>query len=159
MAEGRSNNAIASRLGQGNYRITLGGTTKEFLDPAGAALERRGGISLSFDQQFGDVYGGFMRFAWQDDEAAVDFSALYSGGVNISGKAWQRPRDNMGVGYAYVVGGNTGIDRIQVLEVYARLVPKRHFAVTLDLQYMNEELDAGGGPVGWIPGVRLTADF
>jgi hypothetical protein len=39
------------------------------------------------------------------------------------------------------------------------LVPKRHFAVTLDLQYMNEALDAGGGPIGWIPGVRLAADF
>ncbi len=151
--------AIATHLGQGNYRITLGGTTKEFLNPAGTTLERRGGISLSFDQQLGDVFGGFMRLAWQEQDAAVDFSALYSGGVNISGKIWHRSRDNIGIGYAYVVGGNTGIDRIQVLEVYARLVPKRHFAVTLDLQYMNEELDAGGGPTGWIPGVRLTADF
>ncbi len=151
--------AIASRLGQGNYRVTLGGTTQEFLNPAGTALERRSGISLSFDQQFGDVFGGFMRLAWQNEDAAVDFGALYSGGVNISGKAWHRPRDNMGIGYAYVIGGNTGIDRIQVLEVYARFVPTRHFAVTLDLQYMNEDLDAGGGPIGWIPGVRLTADF
>jgi hypothetical protein len=151
--------AVASRLGQGNYRITLGGTTKEFLNPTGTALESRDGISLSFDQQFGGVFGGFMRLAWQDQDAAVDFGALYSGGVNIAGKAWHRPQDNMGIGYAYVVGGNTGIDRIQVLEVYARLVPKRHFAVTLDLQYMNEALDAGGGPIGWIPGVRLAADF
>lgn len=151
--------AIATHLGQGNYRITLGGTTEEFLNPAGTTLERRGGISLSFDQQFGGVFGGFMRLAWQDENAAVDFGALYSGGVNISGKAWHRPRDNMGVGYAYVLGGNTGIDRIQVLEVYARLVPKRHFAVTLDLQYMDEALDASDGPIGWIPGVRLTANF
>ena len=75
--------AVASRLGQGNYRITLGGTTKEFLNPTGTALESRDGISLSFDQQFGGVFGGFMRLAWQDQDAAVDFGALYSGGVNI----------------------------------------------------------------------------
>ncbi len=65
----------------------------------------------------------------------------------------------MGIGYAYLDGGNAGIDRTQVFEVYARFVPKRHFAVTVDVQYMNEELDAGGGPKGWIPGIRLTGEF
>ncbi len=57
--------AIAMHLGQGNYRITLGGSTQEFLNPAGTALERLAGVSLSFDQQFGDTFGGFLRLAWQ----------------------------------------------------------------------------------------------
>ena len=37
---------------------------------------------------------------WQTTDAAVDYQALYSGGIDISGNAWRRPDDNIGIGYA-----------------------------------------------------------
>lgn len=151
--------AVDTTVGKGNYRIIVDATSKEFSNPAGTRLERRAAILLSFDQEFGEIFGGFLRLGSQTQDGAVDFGAVYSGGVNISGKLWRRPKDNLGIGYAYLSGGNTGIDRTQVFEAYARFVPKSHFAVTLDLQYMSEELDAGGGPKGWIPGIRLTGEF
>jgi porin len=150
---------MSTALGEGNYRIIVSGTTEEFLNPMGTSKETRGAVILSFDQELGDIFGGFLRIGWQTDAAAIDFRAIYSGGVNIRGKLWRRPKDNIGIAYAYLDGGNTGIDCSQIFEIYARFVLNDYFAVTADLQYMDEKVDGEGGPQGWIPGIRLTAEF
>lgn len=91
------------------------------------------------------------------NDAAVDFEAVYSGGINISGTLWGRRQDNIGIAYAYLDGGNTGIDRIRVFEIYVRFVLNDYVAVTVDLQYMDEKSDGEGDPQAWIPGLRVTA--
>jgi hypothetical protein len=65
----------------------------------------------------------------------------------------------MGIGYAYLEGGNTGIDHTQVFEAYVRFLLNDYMAVTADIQYMDESLNGEEGPKGWIPGIRLTAEF
>jgi len=150
---------LATKFGEGNYRVIFGGTNDEFLNPEGTSKESRVELLLSFDQEFGDMLGTFIRFGWQDDEAAVDYKAIYSGGFNVSGRLWQRPQDNIGIAYGYLEGGNTGIDRTHVFEAYVRFLLNDYFAVTADLQYQNEQLEEGGGPKGVIPGIRLTAEF
>jgi porin len=148
---------VHTALGAGTYRLLGVGATKEFLDPTGTRKEPRAAILVSFDQALGEILGAFLRLGWQTDEAAIDFEAICSGGVTISGKLWRRPLDNIGIGYAYLKGGNTGIDHTQVVEVYVRVGLNPYIALTADLQYIDETFNGGGGPRGWIPGVRLTA--
>lgn len=150
---------VSTALGEGTYRIFGVGATDDFLDPTKTSMESRAALGLSFDQELGTIVGAFVRLVWQSDDAAVNFEALYSGGVNISGKLWRRAQDNLGIGYAYLEGGNTGIDHTHVFEVYARFLLNDYLAVTADIQYMDEALSDGDGPKGWIPGVRFTAEF
>ena len=150
---------IESGLGVGNYRIIVDGTSKDFLDPAGAENERLSSILFSFDQQFGQAVGGFLRFGKEDDAASITYKAIYSGGLDIRGKSWRRAKDNIGIGYALLDGGNGNIRKTQVLEAYYRFVFNDHVALTADLQYMDDELQEGPGPEGYIVGLRATAEF
>jgi porin len=150
-------------LGTGNYRLILAGASSAFLDPTGTRKESRLAWGLSFDQALGEVLGVFLRTAWQEEDAAVDYKALYSGGINLNGSGWGREPDNIGIGYAYVDGGNLDIESSQVLEAYYRFGVNDYLGITADLQYMSDdraELDPlQENPDGWIFGLRLTAAF
>lgn len=150
---------VRTGLGTGTYRLLGVATTKDFLNPAGTSQERRSGIVLSFDQALGERLGIFAQLGWQQDDAAVAFTAIYAGGLNLSGQLWGRSQDNMGIGYAYLDGGNTGIERSHVVEAYVRIALNDILAVTADLQYIDEKHEAQSGPRGWIPGIRVTAEF
>jgi hypothetical protein len=105
-------------MGNGNYRFIVARTNTSFINPAGTQLEDRLAYGFSIDQALGDVFGFFARFGWQTDDAAVDYKAAYTGGLNITGNGWGRVDDNIGLGYAYLQGGNTGLDKSQVAEAY-----------------------------------------
>lgn len=147
------------KAGEGNYRVNLATSSDDFSGPAGRRSERRRGIILSLDQAFGPLLGGFLRLGWQDDAAAVDYRALYSGGLDIRGIAWGRTLDNLGLGYACLVGANTGIDRTHVAEVYYRLVLDETMAVSADLQYMKDDLESAASAEGFLFGLRATVEF
>lgn len=146
-------------LGEGNYRLAVNGTSEDFSGPQGTNLESLLTAVFSFDQQLGDKLGAWVRFGWQDDKAEVIYQSLYSGGIDVSGKFWGRENDNIGIGYAYLGGGNSVIDKTHVAEVYARCVLNEIFAFTLDVQWMKEDDVAGNGPKGFVYGVRMTAEF
>jgi porin len=149
-------------LGEGNYRLIVDGTTDDFMNPEGtSADESLMCIILSFDQQFGEVVGGWIRFGTQDDSAAVDIESCYSGGIDINGKLWGREQDNIGIGYANQQGGNQDIDNIQLVEAYVRFGLNDIFALTFDIQYEDDKYNTGAGEdvSGWIGGVRATAEF
>jgi porin len=153
---------LETELGPGNYRLILAGTSDDFLDPTGTKLTQRVGGGVSFDQAFGDVIGAFLRLTWQDDDALVDYEALYSGGLNFKGAAWGREADNVGVGYAYLAGGNAGLDHTQVFETYYRFGLTDAVAITADVQWMKDEVRDGADDDdrdGWIVGLRFTAAF
>jgi carbohydrate-selective porin OprB len=103
--------------------------------------------------------GGFLRLGWQDDAAAVDYRTLYSGGIDISGSAWGRAADNIGLGYAWVDGANSDTDRTDVAEAYYRLVLADGLAVSAELQYMKHDMGSGPGAGGFLCGLRATAEF
>jgi porin len=151
--------SVNNKLGAGNYRIVIVGTSEDFLDPTGTQLHNRTGILLSFDQEFGQVVGGWIRFDWQSDDAALDYNTVYSGGIDIKGKAWGRNADNIGLGYAYLDGGNLDIEKSQVAEAYYRWQLSEVFGLTADVQYMQDDYKTGSGPRGWIVGLRATAEF
>ncbi len=114
---------------------------------------------LSFDQQLGEVLGAWIRFGKQDDDAAITCEKLYSGGIDINGRFWGREDDNMGIGYAFLKGGNLDVDHMHVFEIYTRFALSSIFALTADVQYMKDEMKQGDSPRGFIYGLRLTAQF
>jgi porin len=149
-------------LGEGNYRLVVDGTDRRFHDPTGTSLENRAAILVSCDQQLGGTLGAFVRLGRQDDAAAIDYGAIYSGGIDLAGGAWSREGDNIGIGYAYLTGGNGDIRRSQVVETYYRVALGRSLALTGDLQYMRDDYVAGEGSEaleGAILGLRLSAEF
>jgi porin len=150
---------LNTSLGEGEYRVLFSYGSKEFLDPSGLNLQPRFIVIFSFDQELGEIIGGWTRFSFQDDKAAVNYTNLYSGGIDISGSLWGRENDNMGIGYAYLDGGNQDVDKTQVAEAYVRFVFKEYFALTLDMQYMRDDLKEADGPKGLIFGVRGTIEF
>ncbi|MDX1824244.1 MAG: carbohydrate porin [Thiohalomonadales bacterium] len=150
---------VHTSVGTGHYRVILAGASKDFLDPSGVQLESRAGGLLSFDQAFGQVVGGWLRVGWQTDDAAVDYHAIYSGGLDFKGSAWGRPDDNIGIGYAYLHGGNLAIDASHVAEAYYRWQLGEVLGLTADVQYQQDDYKAGGGPSGWIFGLRAAAEF
>lgn len=174
-------------IGAGNYRVNIVGTSNDFRAPprlttpdpeaeqdlvqvdgevfAATQGERKSllGWGLSFDQAVGESLGLFLRFTWQDTDAAVDYEALYSGGVSIGGNRWGRPDDTIGLAYAYLEGGNMDVKRTNVFEGYYRATVNDYLAITADIQYMSDALEhvdlAQKDPEGWIFGLRLTAAF
>ena len=152
-----------TRLGTGNYRVILAGTSSAFPDPTGTKQASRLGWGLSFDQQLSTVIAAFLRFAWQQDDAAIDYKALYSGGLNFDGTGWDRAADNIGLGYAWYEGGNSDIDSSRAFEVYYRLGFNDNLGLTADIQYMQDDRTevspSQDNPAGWIFGLRATADF
>ena len=150
---------LNTSLGEGNYRVIVGGTSKSFLDKNGEDKEPLACVMLSFDQQLGDIFGAWIRVGRQDDKAAFDYQDLLSGGINISGKLWGREDDDLGIGYAYLADGNTELDSSQVAEAYVRFALNSYFALSLDVQYMQDKFDNADDPNGFIYGLRLAAEF
>ena len=147
-------------LGEGTYRLIVDTTSKQFLDKDGNK-DNRSAVVISFDQALGDIFGAWIRFAWQDDNVLIDYDSLYSGGLNITGKWYGRKDDNIGIGYAYIDGAEKGdFEYTQVGEVYWRVVFNDYFAATADLQFIKDKFKNIGDDIsGIIGGIRLTAEF
>jgi Carbohydrate-selective porin, OprB family len=152
---------LETPIGQGTYRVLADATSDDFSDPDGVGTEPLRGIILSFDQEIGENLGAWVRFGTSDDKALINFKDLYSGGIDINGNLWGRKQDNIGIGYAYLSGGNMDIDRVQVAEGYIRFELNEILALTLDVQYLDDTYKEGAGDDvdGWITGVRVTAEF
>jgi porin len=150
-------------VGDGNYLLLLNGTSSEFPDPSGRQDEALLSWGLTADQALGKHLGLFLRLSWQEERAAVDNQALYSGGINLAGSAWGRSDDNIGLGYAYLSGGNKEIEHTQAVEAYYRAQLSPYFALTADVQYMSDELQlaepGAESPKGWVLGLRAVASF
>jgi porin len=150
---------LRSGLGEGNYRVVVDWTSEDFNNPEGDKQEALGCVMLSFDQQLGEILGAWIRFGWADDDAAINHDNLYSGGVDISGRLWGREEDNIGIGYAYLDGGNQNIDNSYVLEAYARFLLNEFFALTADVQYVKDDMNTSDNPEGFITGLRMVVEF
>ena len=49
--------SLESEIGEGNYRTLLVTTSEDFFNPEGSSEESLGALSLSFDQELGDLLG------------------------------------------------------------------------------------------------------
>ena len=150
---------IDKKWGKGKYSFGANVTTEDFPSPDGSSKERRKIVIINVDQQFGNTFAGFMRLFRQDDAAAVTYDTVFTGGLNINGKAWGRPGDNAAIAYGHLFGGNRDINDTHVAEAYARFDLHTYFALTLDVQYMRDKYKAGNEIKGFIYGLRAVAEF
>lgn len=72
---------------------------------------------------------------------------------------WDRARDTVGAGLACLDGGDEGISRGHVAEIYCRWVFNDHLALTADAQYMYELSEHAGSTEGRVMGLRSTLEF
>jgi hypothetical protein len=152
--------ALATAMGEGNYRVYGFTTSERFQCPDESERENLQGFGISADQKLGEIVGVFARASWQDDEAVIDHDNVYSGGVNINGKLWGRENDEIGVGYAYLDGACTSdIDHTTAFETYAKFQISTFSDVTLDIQYINDDMKENDDSDGMIYGVRMNAYF
>jgi len=161
---------IQPKIGQGTYRVLVNYGSEDFADPTGTKLESRLSYFLSFDQAFGKNFGGWIRIGNQNEDAAVTYTALYSGGFQINGTIYGREADAIGIGYGYLPGADQPekgsdnlIDSTQVAELYWKFGLNDYVSVTADAQYMVDdyrpEAGQGEGPSGFILGVRATVEL
>jgi hypothetical protein len=146
-------------FGDGNYRLIYTQHSKDFLDPAGTDFKGRHAILLSMDQDFGDTVGIWTRIGKQTDDAAIDYEAIASAGIDLKGSAWGREADNIGIGYSHLQGGNIGIERSRISEGYYRMQFSDVLGITGGIQYHDDDFETGSGPDSWIYSLRFVAEF
>jgi porin len=158
------NYTLETPIGEGHYRVNYNFTSEAFLSPA-STEEKCQCVLLSFDQALGDIFGAWIRFGFQADDALITYDTLYSGGINISGRLWGREQDNIGIAYAHLNGAEQTSDSIsssQAAEAYVNFGLNDYLCLTVDLQYMDDRYvpAADANDVdGWIAGARMTAEF
>lgn len=170
---------LDTRLGEGNYRAVVTGTSKDFLRPADESLDQAEeddlmamsgpankpdktglvGYGVSFDQALGEYLGAFMRLSWTEHKDILTYRGIYTGGLSISGGPWGRGNDQIGLAYGVLDGANTGMTRTNVAEAYYRLVLNDYLAVTADVQYLSDDYDEAETIDGWILGLRAVVEL
>jgi porin len=149
---------LNSSLGNGNYRVMFNGNNN-YVDPSQLGKQNNDTLIISIDQQLGKQVGIFTRLGWRLDEEAINYRAIYSGGIDIRGTAWGRLLDNIGIGIVYLEGGNSRIISTRIAEGYYRLVLNPYLAITADIQYMQDRLDNLPETEGFIYSIRATLNF
>ncbi len=151
---------LNTNIGEGNYRIYAFTTNDKFTAWNGIDREKLMGVGISIDQQLSKNFGIFSRFGWQDDSAVIDHDQLYSAGIKLSGDLWGRNDDVLGVGYSYLNGADDGeIDNTNTFEAYAKFKISDFTDVTVDFQYISDNMKHYQDQDGLIYGLRLNAYF
>jgi porin len=151
---------LVTALGEGNYRVYGYTTNDRFQCPDEGGQGSLQGIGISADQKLSEAVGVFLKASWQDDEAVIDHDKVYSGGLNINGRLWGREDDEIGFGYAYLDGAcSSDIDHTVAAEAYVRVKVSQFSDLTLDLQYIDDDMKTDADRDGFIYGVRANAYF
>ncbi|MDQ7786377.1 MAG: carbohydrate porin [Thermodesulfovibrionales bacterium] len=151
---------LVTVFGEGNYRVYGYTTNDRFQCPDEVEKGSLQGLGISADQKLSEIVGIFLRASWQDDEAVIDHDKVYSGGMNINGKLWGRENDEIGVAYGFLDGAcGSDIDRTVAAEAYVRVQVSQFSDLTLDLQYIDDDLKMDADRDGFIYGVRANAYF
>ena len=151
--------STTNNLGDANYRFVLTFANDEFLRPDGVSTAPRLAGLFSVDQRIGESVGIWARAGIQDDRALVTHQNMYSAGAQFDGAAWGRSQDTVGLGYAYLDGGNDGISSTHAAEVYARFAIDEALSFTADVQRTHDHTLGGGTEEGWVLGGRVVLEF
>lgn len=157
------------------------------LDPTDAIIATRTGRTkygyyVNFEQSLTEQLAIFGRWSWNDGRneisAFTDIDRSLMFGAAITGKAWGRPDDRIGVAGAvnalspehrdYIAAGGLGIligdgmlnyHRERILETYYAMRVLKGLTMTFDYQYMvNPAYNADRGPISIFSG-RLHGEF
>ncbi|MFK7816995.1 MAG: carbohydrate porin [Gammaproteobacteria bacterium] len=153
---------VTTHWGAGNYRVYAFSTNDEFIDNDGIKEDKLIGYGLSMDQQISENIGFFARLAWQEDKVPVDHNEMISFGLSIAGNRWNRPNDTFGAAIAFLDGASKSsseINNTQVFEAYYKYLLTDHFDLTLDAQWIEDNLRESKDPEGALLALRFNANF
>lgn len=153
---------VTNLWGAGNYRIYAFSTNDEFIENDGTGEDKVIGYGLSIDQQLSEILGFFTRLALQEDKVPVDHDEMISFGLSIAGNRWNRPNDTFGAAIAFLDGASkssSDINNTQAFETYYRYVFTDYFDLTLDAQWIEDDLRENKDPEGILLGLRFNANF
>jgi len=153
---------VTTRWGMGNYRIYGFATDNEFVDRDGTGKDSLSGFGISIDQQINESVGIFARLGIQDDEVPVDHDEMISFGMSIAGTKWNRPDDTLGVAIALLDGANkksSEINDTKTMEAYYKYMFSDYFDLTIDAQWIEDNIREAKDPEGTIVGLRFNANF
>ncbi len=132
---------------------------RNLVDLTGTTRQENDILLVSADQRLGRIVGAFARVGWRIDDRPINYRAIYSGGVDISGAAWNRVLDNVGIGLVYLEGANNNITSTRIAEIYYRLVANPYLALTGDIQYNRDDYVSAPTVEGFVFSVRATVNF
>ncbi len=118
------------------------------------------GVGLSCDQYLTERIGVFGRFGYQNDEV-YEAPIFYSAGAYIKGLIPIRKDDELGIGFAGLKA-NHAFDEHHTEyhgEAYYKFVFSDNFALTLDLQYVENPLGNNDNNDIWAGMVRGEFSF
>ncbi len=151
---------VNTQWGEGNYRIYGFSTDSEFADRTGNGKQNLSGFGVSIDQQINESVGLFARFGVQDDAVPIDQDAMVAVGFAVAGTAWKRPDDAIGVGVAFLDGAkHSEFDDTTALEAYYKFAFSDSLDVSIDAQWIKDEMREGKDAEGALFGIRFNAHF
>jgi high affinity Mn2+ porin len=157
------------------------------LDPTDAIIATRTGRTeygyyVNFEQSLTQQLAIFGRWSWnngkQEISAFTDIDRSLMLGTSVTGRAWGRPDDRIGIAGVvnalspdhrdYIAAGGLGIligdgklnyHRERILETYYALRVVKGLTLTFDYQYMvNPAYNADRGPISFFSG-RVHGEF
>jgi len=166
------------RAGSFQDAINLSAMTGTLADiNAVRVYQSRPGVSINLEQQVSENVGVFARAGWADGNVEpwdfTDIDRTVSGGVSITGKAWGRPDDTIGIAgaingispvhEAFLNAGGLGIlvgdgmlpnPRLEkIIETYYSYAISSSTKISLDYQFIADPAyNADRGPVNVFSG-------
>lgn len=121
-----------------DFLTTAGGTTSTTV-----IGNTNNGFGISLDQVITDTMGVWARLGVQDKKVS-QFDRHISGGLQLSGTAFNRPQDVLGIGLGITMIGSdykkkaSGLNSNELYtEAYYNIAVKEGFQVTPDIQYIS----------------------
>lgn len=146
-----------SQIGEGHYRFMIDASDNKFISANGQGLTKRTVAMFSLDQALGQILGVWVRCAWDRRQTQLQYSAIYTGGLNLSGKRWGRPGDHLAVGVAYMNNGTLSLKNAYVIEAYYRWALFPFLSISPDLQFQSNRFSLANKQLsGFVYGLRFT---
>lgn len=126
--------------------------------------QRHSGLGVSIDQQVTEHASLFTRLGKSTD-GDVAFDRTLALGAELSGGAWGRNDDRLGVAYGWLdtsraYRNDTGFDEAEShFEVYYRWQLNEHLALTPDIQWIRNPAGDGQADDVTVIGLRAKAAF
>lgn len=109
--------------------------------PSNLIDNKNSGLGINFDQVLTDNLGIWARIGMQDGDVS-QFDRHVSAGLQVSGMAFNRPDDVIGIGLAYTMISDaykdaSGLDGNELYaEAYYNITVKESFQISPDIQYI-----------------------
>jgi porin len=150
-------------FGEGHYNLILETSSKDFDNRDGSGQTRRSGFGISASQSIGDAFGIFVRAGHTNgDVAGTVHDTLVSGGIQLDLSPQVASEMIWGIAAGHLEGAGNKAGEVRatrVFESYVRLGLNRFSDISLDVQYVRDDVRDTPNPQVWVLGARLNGYY